>query len=176
MNAFESGERKIIPAVLIYAFRTLNDDGTEVDEVLMIHRNAKPGDFHSGKYNGLGGKCDLDESFLQTAQREFHEESGIELAGAEFKPLGVLNFPNFKPLQHQDWTVHVFAVDLPAGMKSLNKNPEGELKWIPVSKLLDLPLWDGDRLFLPSVVARKPFTGTLWYQDGKCARSEILHY
>ena len=24
--------------------------------VLMIHRNARPGDQHLGKYNGLGGK------------------------------------------------------------------------------------------------------------------------
>jgi len=28
-------------------------------QVLMIHRNTRPGDHHLGKYNGLGGKIDF---------------------------------------------------------------------------------------------------------------------
>ena len=27
--------------------------------------------------------------------------------------------------------------------------PEGELKWVPVGDVLSLPLWEGDRIFLP---------------------------
>ena len=97
MNAFEAGTRKVIPAVLIYLRRG--------DSVLMLHRNARDAsaDFHSGKWNGLGGKCDPDESPLETAKRELQEESGLDLPLESFHSLGVVQFPNFKPKKHEDW-------------------------------------------------------------------------
>src|SRR5271156_6305865 len=99
MNPFESGARKVIPAVLVYASR----GGHRGAETLMIHRNARPDDHHGGKWNGLGGKCEEGESPLETARREFHEESGLELPATAFKPLGVLQFPDFKPAKREDW-------------------------------------------------------------------------
>ena len=81
-NAFETGERKVIPAVLIYA----RDDG---ERVLMLHRNQKENDYHRGKWNGLGGKLEPGESPLQGAKREFEEESGIKAELSDFKSLGV---------------------------------------------------------------------------------------
>ena len=61
-----------------------------------------------GKWNGLGGKCEPDESPLEAAIREFKEESGLVLEPGAVKPLGVLQFPNFKPAKHEDWMVFVF--------------------------------------------------------------------
>ena len=46
--------------------------------VLMIHRNAREGDQHLGKYNGLGGKLDPGEDAIAAALRETREELGIE--------------------------------------------------------------------------------------------------
>jgi hypothetical protein len=46
--------------------------------VLMIHRNARPGDQHLGKYNGLGGKLEADEDIVAGMRREIHEEAGID--------------------------------------------------------------------------------------------------
>ena len=46
--------------------------------VLMIHRNARPGDQHLGKYNGLGGKIERDEDVVACMRREIREEAGIE--------------------------------------------------------------------------------------------------
>ena len=39
-------------------------------QVLMIHRNARPGDHHLGKYNGLGGKVEPDEEVVAGMRRE----------------------------------------------------------------------------------------------------------
>src|SRR5689334_13207618 len=105
-NVFESGERKVIPAVLVYLRCH--------DHVLMIHRNAKgvQADYHSGKWNGLGGKCEKDESPLEAAHREVLEESGLDIPLAQFKALGVLQFPNFKAHKNEDWVVFVFVGDL----------------------------------------------------------------
>ena len=48
-------------------------------------------------------------------------------------------------------------------------NPEGALEWVPVDRILDLPLWDGDRQFLPLVFDDdlRAFHGVMPYRDGK---------
>jgi 8-oxo-dGTP pyrophosphatase MutT (NUDIX family) len=52
----------------------LSPDGRQA---LMIHRNARPGDLHLGKYNGLGGKVERDEDVASGMRREILEEAGI---------------------------------------------------------------------------------------------------
>lgn len=162
-NAFEAGKRFAIPAVLIYARSPAG--------VLMIHRNGdRPGDYHSGKWNGLGGKLEPDESPLEAARREFAEEAGVQLEPEAFRSLGVLTFPNFKAHKSEDWVVFVFAASLTdeqvrdIGLAS----DEGELHWVPEDELLSLNLWEGDHHFLPLVVRGQAFVGTIWY-DGQAA-------
>lgn len=167
-NCFESGSQKAIPAVLVYVRRN--------HQVLMIHRNAKnPNrvDYHEGKWNGLGGKCELGESPLEAAQREVQEESGLVLTAEHFKALGVIQFPNFKPQKKEDWIVFVFIADLnPSETQEPQKTSlEGDLHWIPAADLLSLNLWPGDRFFIPYVMEQKAFLGTIWYEDGQVART-----
>ena len=165
-NAFESGELKVIPAVLLYA--------QQGSRTLMIHRNArdKSEDYHSGKWNGLGGKCEPGESPLETAQRELFEESGLNLQAGCFEPAGVLQFPLFKPKKNEDWWVTVFRVNVPeAALASLiATGPEGDLHWVENAKLLELRLWEGDKLFLPLVLQKAPFLGSLWYEGETVSR------
>jgi len=151
-NPFESGARKAIPAVLVYArFER---------RVLMVHRNGRPGDYHSGKWNGLGGKLEPGESPRQAAHREFREETGVEV------PEGSLTFPNFKPHKNEDWLVYVFVADLPAECAHAigTRNAEGELHWVPADELARLNLWPGDRHFIGFVERDEPFMGTIWYE------------
>src|SRR4051812_32531233 len=169
-NSYESGERKVIPAVLIY----LRQD----DRVLMIHRNSRsPGkvDYHEGKWNGLGGKCEKDESPLEAAQREVLEESGLALLPDQLKSLGVLQFPNFKADRNEDWMVFVFYGTLAKedSRESKSQSEEGALHWVPVKDLLLLNLWPGDRLFIPYVMKSQPFIGTIWYRDQKVVKEWI---
>ena len=166
-NVFTSGARKVIPAVLIYVRRG--------DEILMVHRNGdSPGDYHSGKWNGLGGKCEANESMLETAQRELREESGLELSADAFRPLGFLQFPNFKAHKQEDWLVSVFVAQINGDTEGLLKRgPEGDLHWIAADRLLELNLWAGDRHFIPYVLAGKPFMSTIWYEGERVQRHWI---
>lgn len=169
-NPFESGARKVIPAVLVYA----QWEG----RVLMIHRDSgfaplsTSGDYHAGKWNGLGGKGELDESPLETARREFHEEAGVSLPLESFKPLGTLTFPCFKSHKNEDWFVSVFVADLSAqdARQVVVRSLEGQLHWVPLADLLKLNLWPGDRHFIPYVVDRRPFMGTIWYRGAEVVR------
>lgn len=134
-------------------------------QVLMIHRNARPGDLHLGKYNGLGGKIEADEDVVACMRREIREEAGIECD--ELSLRGTISWPGFGK-HGEDWLGFVFVVTEFSGEPHAS-NPEGTLEWVDVDRIMDLPLWDGDRHFLPLVFDDDPraFHGVMPYRDGK---------
>ena len=140
----------------------LSPDGTRV---LLIHRNARPDDAHLGKYNGLGGKMQSDEDVVSCMRREIREEAGIECT--ELRLRGTISWPGFGP-KGEDWLGFVFVIDRFTGTP-LERNPEGELSWVPVKDILSLNLWDGDRHFLPLVFDADPraFHGVMPYAGGR---------
>jgi 8-oxo-dGTP diphosphatase len=166
-NAFESGERRVIPAVLVY----LRHQG----RILMVHRNGRPGDYHSGKWNGLGGKLELDESPREAAAREIFEESGVRLPPERYEPLGVLQFPNFKAHKSEDWIAFLFGAELTdeEAARPLVPSDEGELHWVPEADVPALNLWAGDREFIGHVLARRPVLATIWYDGQDVRKHEV---
>jgi len=142
--------------------------------VLMIRRDARPDDDHFGKMNGLGGKVEADESIVGSLRRELAEEATIELT--ELRLRGTITWSNFGPNEEQ-WLGFVFLVegwtgDIPAA------NDEGSLEWVPLPRLVlachedpevreraELPMWAGDRHFVPLVFDDDPrvFHGTMPY-------------
>ena len=132
-------------------------------QVLMIHRNARPGDHHLGKYNGLGGKIERDEDVVACMRREIREEAGIECTSMQLR--GTISWPGFGK-HGEDWLGFVFVIWTGTPLQS---NPEGTLEWVQVDRLLELPLWEGDRHFVPLVFDADPraFHGVMPYRDGK---------
>ena len=63
------------------------------EELLMIHRNARPNDWHFGKYNGLGGKLERDEDIVMGIRREIFEEANIHCDTLELA--GTISWPGF---------------------------------------------------------------------------------
>jgi 8-oxo-dGTP diphosphatase len=140
----------------------LSPDG---QRVLMVHRNARPGDQHLGKYNGLGGKLERGEDAAAGMRRELAEEAGLEVLGMRLR--GTLNWPGFGR-GGEDWFGFVFVIDDWRGAPPA-ANVEGTLEWIRIDSLHDLPLWEGDRRFLPLVFDDdpRPFHGVMPYRDGR---------
>lgn len=142
----------------------MSPDGTSV---LMIHRNARSDDHHFGKYNGLGGKLDPDESVVDGIRRELREEAGVEATDMTLR--GTISWPGFGK-HGEDWMGFIFRVDAFEGTP-LDSNPEGSLEWVPLERVLngELNLWEGDRHFLPLVFDREPgsFHGVMPYQNGR---------
>ncbi len=169
-NPFETSQRKLIPAVLVYLFYR--------GKVLMVHRNAegRSGDYHAGKWNGLGGKLEADESALGAAVREVAEESGVSLEAAQLCALGTLHFPLFKPQRSEDWLAFLFRAELTPeqAQAAWKKGPEGDLHWVSQEDLNSLNLWAGDRYFIPKVVSSTPVLGTLWYRGQDVERVEFV--
>jgi 8-oxo-dGTP diphosphatase len=135
--------------------------------VLLVHRNKRQHDQHLGKYNGLGGKLEPGEDVVAGMKRELLEEAGI--VPASFLLRGTINWPGFGP-NGENWLGFIFRVDAFTG-ESFEENEEGRLEWIAVEDVMDLPLWEGDRHFLPLVFADDPqqFHGVMPYDGGEPA-------
>ena len=133
--------------------------------VLMIHRIGRAGDLHAGKYNGLGGKLDPSEDVVSGMCREIREEAGIECLDLVLR--GTISWPGFGK-DGEDWIGFLFRIDRFAG-EPLTANPEGTLSWVEVERILNLPLWEGDRHFLPLVLSddTRQFHGVMPYRDGR---------
>jgi 8-oxo-dGTP diphosphatase len=148
------------------------------DEVLLVHRTARADDEHLGKVNGLGGKLEADEDVVGGLRRELREEAEIELTDLRLR--GTVSWPGFGP-NGEDWLGFVFVVEGWEGTPP-EANEEGSLSWVPRDRLLDacshdpelrhragLPMWDGDRFFLPMVFDDDPraFWGVMPYAEGR---------
>lgn len=139
----------------------LSRDGREV---LLIHRNARPDDEAFGKYNGLGGKLERMEDVATGMAREIQEEAGISVTRMELR--GTINWPGFGK-NGEDWLGFVFLVHEWVG-EPVMTNHEGTLHWLPIETLVagGVPLWPGDKHFLPMVFDGDPrqFHGLMPYE------------
>lgn len=135
--------------------------------VLMIHRNARQGDLHLGKYNGLGGKLEAGEDAVAGMRRELREEAAVEALDLSLR--GTVSWPGFGK-GGEDWFGFIFLITSFSGEPPA-ANAEGALEWVPVERVLrlELPLWPGDKFFLPLVFGDDPrqFHGVMPYRDGE---------
>jgi 8-oxo-dGTP diphosphatase len=136
-------------------------------QVLLIHRNARPDDLHYGKYNGLGGKLEREEDVVSGMRRELREEAGIEALTLHLR--GTVSWPGFGK-HGEDWMGFIFIISQWRGTPLVG-NDEGALEWVPVQRILALALnlWPGDRHFLPLVFGddTRQFHGVMPYQNGQ---------
>jgi 8-oxo-dGTP diphosphatase len=137
----------------------------DASRVLLVRRDRRPDDAHFGKYNGLGGKLEPGEDVVTGFRREVREESGLECESLTLR--GTINWPGFGK-GGENWFGFLFRVDRWSGTP-LSENTEGSLHWIEVARVLELPQWEGDRHFLPLVLATdgRQFHGVMPYRDGR---------
>lgn len=140
----------------------LSPDGREV---LLVHRNARAEDEHLGKYNGLGGKMEPGEDIVECMRREIREEAAIECT--ELSLRGSVNWPGFGK-NGEDWLGFIFLITRFEGTPP-PRNAEGELEWVALDRIFELPMWEGDRHFLPLVFDADPraFHGVMPYRNGR---------
>ena len=137
---------------------------------LMIYRIKKRNDVHEGKWNGLGGKFEENESPEECVIREIKEESGLNIKSPKLH--GLITFPLFDG--KEDWYVFIFTAHEFTG-KLIDSN-EGNLEWIPNKKIIELNLWDGDVIFLNWLKKNKFFSAKFIYNNGKLENYSVNFY
>ena len=128
---------------------------------LMLHRVKKENDLNHDKWIGVGGKFEEDESPEECLLRETREETGLTLTKWRYR--GIVTFVSDEwPTEY----MHLFTAQEWSGTQ-VDCN-EGILEWIPKEKLRNLPLWEGDKIFLRLLDTGEPFFSLkLRYQGEK---------
>ena len=138
---------------------------------LLLHRNKEKNDLNEGKWIGVGGHLEEGENYHVAMKREVFEETGLTVK--KFLYYGILDFLND---QYPPERMYLYKVTDFEG--EVRECDEGELSWVPVSKVMDLPMWEGDRAFLP-LLEKNPeglLRMNLIYRGGELAEVEGPFY
>ena len=142
-----------------------NDRG----EYLMLHRVKKKNDVNQDKWIGVGGKFEGEESPDECLLREVREETGVTLTGWRFR--GVVTF-----LTDGGWEgefMYLFTASDWEG-EFLSDCTEGTLEWVPKEQVPQLPIWEGDKIFLRLMAEEHPpFLLTLEYRGSDLVRAVL---
>jgi len=139
----------------------------------MLHRNKKENDINKNKWIGLGGKFEPGESPEQCLVREVKEEAGVILS--EFKLRGIVTFNNI--IGDPKHLYYIFIYTASDYIGEIGACDEGELRWIDNDKILDLELWEGDRLFWNWLLNDDRFFSANFVYDGdKLVENEVAFY
>ncbi|MFI3283629.1 MAG: 8-oxo-dGTP diphosphatase [Erysipelotrichaceae bacterium] len=119
------------------------------NQYLMLHRNKKAADLNQGKWIGVGGKFENNETPEACMIREVWEETNLHVLSYEYK--GIVTFCYDEMIEY----MHLFKVTKFEG--EVSSSDEGTLKWIDKQAVYDLNLWEGDRYFLPLLEEKRAF-------------------
>lgn len=134
------------------------------NKYLMLHRNKKEKDINKDKWIGVGGHVEENETVDECVIREVKEETNLDLIN--FKLCGEVLFV----LNGYSELMYVYTSDNFTGeIKDCN---EGTLEWIEKEKVLDLPIWEGDRLIFKEINSGNYFKLKLVYKNDNLVLSE----
>lgn len=126
---------------------------------LMLHRTVKKKDVNKDKWIGVGGHFEEGESPEECLCREVKEETGYTLTSYRFR--GLVTFLSGDGVTEY---MSLFTADGFEG-EPIPCN-EGELAWVPVDKIGELNLWEGDKIFLRLLAEDAPFFSLKLVYDG----------
>ena len=130
---------------------------------LMLHRVKKKNDMNRDKWLGVGGKFEPGESPEECMLREAKEETGLTLTRWAYR--GIVTFVSGDYCEY----MHLFTADAFEG--ALRECDEGTLEWVETDRLMKLPIWAGDKVFLRLLKEKEPFFSLkLVYEEERLAR------
>ena len=140
------------------------------NKYLMLHRTKKENDLNEGKWIGVCGKFEQDETPEECLLREVKEETGLTLT--KYRLRAVITFLSDK------WeTEYMYLFTANAFTGILTDCNEGELEWIDKEKVPELNIWEGDQIFLQKLLADEDFfTLKVVYEGDKLVESITKEY
>lgn len=117
---------------------------------LMLHRIKKENDENKDKWIGIGGKFLENESPDECLLREVKEETGLTLT--DYKLRAVITF-----VSNQSEGEYMYLYTATGFIGEITECDEGVLEWVDKDKVMALPTWEGDRLFLEKIYGDSQF-------------------
>ena len=140
------------------------------NQYLMLHRVKKEHDINKDKWIGVGGHFEKGESPEECLLREVKEETGLELTSYQFR--GIVTFISD---EWPDEYMCLYTADKYTG--DIGNCDEGELVWVEKEKIMDLNIWEGDKIFLKLLTENQPFFSLkLEYKGDKLVNTFLNKY
>ena len=137
---------------------------------LMIHRVKKVNDINKDKWIGIGGKFEERETPFDCIRREMLEETGLTPNKLNYRGL-----VTFVSNEFGTEYMHLFHTDDFSG-ELLDDCTEGNLEWVDKDKITELPLWEGDKIFLDLLRQNVPFFSLKLVYEGSTLVSHTLEF
>lgn len=137
---------------------------------LMLHRIKKINDENHDKWVGIGGKLEEAETPFDCIRREALEEVGLELKCLRYA--GLITFVS--DLYGTEY-MHLFHCNDFSG-ELPEECDEGVPRWVDKSKIKDLPIWEGDKIFLGLLDSERRFFSLKLVYEGDKLVSHTLEF
>ena len=136
------------------------------NQYLLLFRNKKKNDINEGKWIGVGGHVEKGETPEDALVREIKEETNLDVLS--YSKRGIVYFINNDISE----AMHLYVVDQVKG--SIRECDEGELQYIDIDKMDELPMWEGDKIFLQYLKENRPYFELELIYDGNELKSSKL--
>ena len=137
-------------------------------QYLMLHRTKKENDLNHDKWLGVGGHFEAGESPEDCMIREVREETGFTVT--QWRYCGIVTFLSDR---WEGEHMHLFVCTDWSGDEIVCN--EGDLEWIEKKRLLELPMWEGDKIFLKLIAEKAPFFSLKLTYKGDDLQQAILN-
>lgn len=132
----------VVPRTLVFL--------TRGDQILLL-RGARDKRLWAGKYNGIGGHLEPNESPHASALRELREETGFRVDALTLRSIVHVTLP-----QPPGVMLFVFVGEAPGG--DVVDSEEGTPEWVSRDRMVTLPLVEDLPALLPRILSAGPLT------------------
>jgi 8-oxo-dGTP diphosphatase len=132
-------------------------------KVLLIHKKLGLG---AGKINGPGGRIDPGETPLQAAVREVQEELMVTPPGVREAGELLFQFTDGHSIHR-----YVFTATDCAGEP--RETREAIPLWVDVNEIPYHRMWADDRIWVPLMLANRPFRGRFLFREDQMLACEM---
>ena len=128
-----------------------------------------------GKWNGIGGKVEENETIKQAAVREVQEEVGLQLNESDLEKMVEATF--ILPGKPEEWyaksVMHVFIAKKWAGIPQ--ETDEMAPQWFSLDSIPLEKMWADDAHWLPHLLENKKIKATFhFYNDNETIKKHTL--
>lgn len=152
-------------ATLLFLVKKINN---EVGEVCLA---MKKRGFGAGRWNGVGGKVDANESIEDATKRETREEIDVDVK--DIKKVAELAF-TFPHNEAWNQVVHIYFSEAWDGEPT--ESEEMAPKWYKVSELPFDSMWPDDKFWLPKALEGKLIQGAFTFGEGDIILDQKLDF
>jgi 8-oxo-dGTP diphosphatase len=149
--ALSSDRYQLIPRVLCFVF---------CGEAVLLLKGAPDKKIWPGRYNGLGGHVERDESVQAAAAREIWEEAGLRVSDLRLR--GVVTIDTGEPAG-----IGLFVFTATSAARDVIASGEGTLEWVPLAEVQQRDCVPDVPVLLGQLAGRRPvaapLSGCYWY-------------